>query len=562
MASTDKRILKERADKSPGAVEMIDEAAAFLRHTSLSTFFIYYAGALPFCLALIYFTFDMMQSASADRHLGPESLLLTVLYFWMKTCQAVFSRRLLASIEGGDQEPWTLWRWVNTALLQAIYAATSIIAYPIALFITIPYGWVNAFYHSISIVATGGKTTLRESFSEAAKLAALWPKQNHLILGILLVGLLFLFINLAALFSMMPELLNMFFGISTLFDENGSAWENSTLCIDIFVFCFLVLNPLNKAIYVLRCFYGRARIDGTDLLTDLRRRRATRQMQVAAAVVAISLATLTISQTARADTTPPPAVEVKKSQPDSAALDRAIQKTLEKDDYSWRLPRPPEAEHEKSGANKMLEKFFHYISNGLKTLMEPIWKFIRWLFGTPKEKDMDTSGIAAVAAFPWQALFWIVFVIVIAFLIFLVVRNIQRRSSAAKQVAKGSIPVKTIDLESENILADELPEDSWLAMGQELWEKGESRLALRAFYLATLSLLAHRQLIRLSPAKSNRDYLQEYTRRLRGELSSVPPFRENVRLFEASWYGSHDVTSIVIEAMRSNHHHLSTHVAV
>jgi hypothetical protein len=553
----------ERPDKGPGAVEMVDEAAVFLRHTPLSTFFVYYAGALPFCLALIYFTFDMMQSASAEQHLGPESLLLTVLYFWMKTCQAVFSRRLLASIEGGDPEPWTLWRWTNTAMLQAIYAASAVIAYPVALFITIPYGWVNAFYHSISIVATSEKATLRESFVEASKLAALWPRQNHLILGVLLVGLLFLFINLAAFFSMMPELLNIFFGISTVFDENSSAWNNSTLCLDLFVFCFLILNPLNKAIYVLRCFYGRARGDGTDLLTELRRQRTLRQALTAAAILIIGFLALTVSPAALADTPPPPPPQTDAGkQTDPAVLDRAIQKTLEKDDYSWRLPPPPEVKHEKSGVNKMLEKFFHALAKGIKTLLEPVWKFVRWLMGTPKEREVDPSTVKALSSFPWQPIFWCVFVLVIAFIIFLVVRNLRSNTLPARLAAREAVPVKTVDLESESIRADDLPEDSWLAMAQQLWEKGEARLALRAFYLATLSLLAQRQLIRLSPAKSNRDYIQEYTRRLRGDLSPLPPFRENIRLFEASWYGTHAVTATIIEAMRTNHQDLRDHVAV
>ena len=59
-------------------------------------FSVYYLGALPFWLAFVYFFFDMTQSADADAHLPREALLLTVLYFGMKTCQAVFARKLLA----------------------------------------------------------------------------------------------------------------------------------------------------------------------------------------------------------------------------------------------------------------------------------------------------------------------------------------------------------------------------------------------------------------------------------------------------------------------------------
>jgi hypothetical protein len=562
------RFSNQTSVKGPGAVEVVDEAAAFLRRTPLSSFIIYYLGALPFTLGLIYFVFDMLQSANAERHLGPESLVLTLLYFWMKTCQAVFSRRLLAMLEGGDSEPWTVWRWANTAILQAIYAATLLIVYPMALLITIPFGWVNAFYHNISIVATGGKTTLRGSFAEAAELAALWPRQNHLILAVLLAGLFFLFINLYAFFLMLPSLLNSFFGISTIFEESRSALNNTTFFLEIFVFCYLVLNPLNKAIFVLRCFYGRARLDGADLRAELRRQNLTRKAQVAAATIALALLAM-LPEGVRADDTPTPAASVASHPapvalpPDSkpATLDHAIQKTLQKDEFAWRLPRTDDSAQGNNVINETLEKFFHYIERGLRVIFRPIVKFLEWLFGSSKPHDGGGSGLTALASFPWMAFFCVLLVIVVAFLAFLIIRNIQRKALPSGQ-AVTTTPVKTVDLESDNVRADELPEDSWLALAQQLLEKGENRLALRAFYLATLSLLARLELIRLGTTKSNRDYLQEFTRRLRGNVSVVPPFRENIRLFEESWYGTHDATSSVIDAMRVNHEQLRTHVAV
>ncbi len=106
------------------------------------------------------------------------------------------------------------------------------------------------------------------------------------------------------------------------------------------------------------------------------------------------------------------------------------------------------------------------------------------------------------------------------------------------------------------------PKILWLSLAQELLDKGETRLALRALYLATLSLLAQRELIRLGVAKSNRDYLQELGRRLRDRTDAISPFRGSIRLFEASWYGTHAVTMAVIESMKANHQNVRSHVAV
>ena len=69
------------------------------------------------------------------------------------------------------------------------------------------------------------------------------------------------------------------------------------------------------------------------------------------------------------------------------------------------------------------------------------------------------------------------------------------------------------DIADENVRADQLPEDGWTKLARELLERGEFRLAMRAFYLASLSHLAARNLISIARFKSNRDYERELRRR-------------------------------------------------
>jgi flagellar biosynthesis protein FlhB len=564
MAATPKPFLTESSLKGPPAMEVLDEAVSLLRRTPLSVFSVYYLGALPFWLAFVYFYFDMTQSADADAHLPGEALLLTALYFWMKTCQAVFARKLLALLEGEDRESWDLPRLANTALLQTIYAGSLIIVYPLGLIITIPFGWVSAFYHNISIVATGPKSTVRSSLFEAAELSRLWPRQNHLILAILLAALLFLFINLAVFFSMVPELLNMFFGIATVFDENGSAWQNSSFYLDVLVLCFLVLNPLNKAVYVLRCFYGRARLNGADLKAELRRQDKIRHEQAPARVLAVLLVLCValLSAPVRADTPAQPAPVTTATAPVAPAngnLDQAIQKTLQKDEFAWRLPREQADQPEKEGfIARMFDRFLTFLGHELDRLMKPLGKFLKWLFGGNHDHDSSTGALQALANIPWTFLFLVILALVVACLVFILVRNFRRRAVDPKAVL-ATVPVKTVDLEAETVRADALPEDSWLALARELMDRGELRLALRALYLATLSLLAQHQLVRLGPAKSNRDYLLELTRRLRDNAAAIQLVRDNINLFEASWYGTHAVNSIIIETMLANHQQVRGH---
>jgi Domain of unknown function (DUF4129) len=561
----EKKFATERALRGPRPMEILDEAVALLRQAPLAAHVIYYAGALPYCVALIYFVFDMTQAADAEKHLALEAAILTVLYFWMKTCQAVFARRLLAFLEGEDLEPWNAARWANTALLQTVFAGSFFFIYPLAVIIVLPFGWVNAFYHSISIVATGPKSSLRASLMEAFELSNLWPKQNWLVLGVLLAALLFLFINVAVFIGIIPRLLNMFFGLSTIFDESSSAWNNSSFYLDVLVLCFLILNPLNKAIYVLRSFYGRARLNGADLQAELRRQRGSRHdaVPVRALALVLMVATAFSSTPLRADSATPPTVITTANPalpPAPSHLNQAIDKTLSKDEYAWRMPRQEEAMSDDNVVTRILKKFFDYIGSTLTRVMKAFVKFLRWLWRSDKDHDPASKPVTGVSHFPWETLFFCVLVLVVACLILLIVRYFQRRN-APLPVVTPTVPLRTIDLEAEDVRADALPEDSWLSLAQELIEKGELRLALRAFYLATLSILAQKELIRLAAAKSNRDYLQELTRRLRGNLTAVPAFRENVRLFEASWYGTHAVTAAIIDAMRSNHQNVRDHAA-
>jgi hypothetical protein len=254
---------------------------------------------------------------------------------------------------------------------------------------------------------------------------------------------------------------------------------------------------------------------------------------------------------------PPPAIT---PPPAAAPLDRAIETTLQKDEFAWRLPRPAAAAQPEGLFARTLHALWKYIDKGLDKLGRLIGKFLKWLFDTGDKHDFSEKGASFLEAIPWRLIFVLVAVFVVCFLAILLARHFQRRAAIPGAKLQAA-PVRTVDLEAEDIRADALPEDSWLALAQELIAKGETRLALRALYLATLSILAQGELIRLGPAKSNRDYLVELTRRLRGNAEAVPFFRESIHLFEASWYGTHAVTSAILEKMQANHQSVRSHAA-
>ena len=98
----------------------------------------------------------------------------------------------------------------------------------------------------------------------------------------------------------------------------------------------------------------------------------------------------------------------------------------------------------------------------------------------------------------------------------------------------------------------ELPEDGWVKLARELLEKGEFRLALRAFYLANLAHLAGRNLIRIARFKSNHDYERELQRRAHVLPEVLKTFSQNVSVFDRIWYGLHEVNQEIVIRFAKN----------
>ena len=90
---------------------------------------------------------------------------------------------------------------------------------------------------------------------------------------------------------------------------------------------------------------------------------------------------------------------------------------------------------------------------------------------------------------------------------------LRGRSHAAQR----SIPVSAVPLPdlSDAAIANERSEDEWFALATRLEETGELRLALRAAYLGLLAGLAQRDWVDIRRDRTNREYLEEFTRRWR-----------------------------------------------
>jgi hypothetical protein len=107
-----------------------------------------------------------------------------------------------------------------------------------------------------------------------------------------------------------------------------------------------------------------------------------------------------------------------------------------------------------------------------------------------------------------------------------------------------------VGLQDENLLADRLPEEEWIALAESCAREGDYRAALRALYLANLAWLGRHERIAIHPGKTNREYELELRRRAREYPNARALFAVNVASFERAWYGKHSVTAEDTDAFR------------
>ncbi|MEQ1859313.1 MAG: DUF4129 domain-containing protein [Chthoniobacteraceae bacterium] len=517
----------KRRRSNLSALDFIEEAVALLRRAPATAHLAYYLGAIPFWLGLLYFIADMGRDAYAAFHLADWSLGVALLYVWKKTWQAVSAAKLRATLTGQPDAPWTAHRVLRTIAAQAGVQPWGLLLRPVAAVLTLPFVWVSGFFQNVT--ALGDGTPHAESITaRAVAQAKLWPWQAHAIVSVVFVFTFFVWLNVCIALGAVPFVLKTFFGIETLYSRDFGAYLNTTFFAATVALTSLAVDPLRKALVVLRCFRGEAIHSGEDLVAELRTfSRAT--------LAAVLLAFCAIQPAQAADTPP--------KQAEAAELDRRIGEVLERREYAWRAPREkvPPAAGSQGWLQSWIDDSGKTIQRWLSSGFRQLGRFFRWMrnlvnppkVSTPNGPDIDWVGLSkAVLVLLGSAL--------VGVLIWLLVRTLRRRRKIVIATAVAPAPP---DLRSEDVMADQLPEDGWLALAREHAARGELALALRAAWLACLAHLGVRELIRIARHKSNRDYERELRRRVRDRQPLLDAFDDNRLAFERSWYGRHAVTA-------------------
>ena len=494
------------------ALDLVEEAVYLLRRAPATAFSAYYVGTLPFALAFLFFWADMGRSATASEHAAPAALGLAAMFLWMSSWQAVFAQHLRSTLTGIPPAPFR-----RVALLQATVQPTKLIVLPIAVLVTVPLGAVFAFYQNLMAVSYEDAGGMRQPFTSARRQANLWPMQNWIVLGLVLMLAIVVFINVGALLLLIPQLLKTLFGVETELSRSQVLMANSTFLAITAVLTYAIVDPLIKSIYVLRCFYGESIATGEDLKA---------QLKLIVARVALAIVALTIP--------------IAHAQPPAHSVDRAIDDVLKRPEFSWRLPHRP--------AKEQKTWFTQVLNNALEKFGQWMDEFSRWLHERFRPKEEAPPGKQP----PPKMQAWVYALLGLALLIFVVLFIRLFRGRSRTIAVAEPVPTALPDLASDDTSADQLPPDEWLRTARECIARNDLRLAVRALYLASLSYLGSRSLIAIDRGKSNRDYARELRRRTRAKPEILPVFNDTIGVFERSWYGMYDVDRDLVTRVETN----------
>ena len=581
--------MARRKDKQvgPSALELLEESFHLLRRSPGHVLAGYYIGALPFVLAALYFVADMSRAGLAASRLTAGALALAVLLVWMKCWQSRFMRQLLAIRCGEDAPKWPpgrvwrmattqaavqplgvlallaagvggVWLWVSIMMTVQPWEWAEMVAPPATLAVALvglglalvalaPLLFVWAFHQNLSLFGDGEEDGGRigPAVRRAIRQAKLWPRQNLAALLVLELFALFVMLNFILAIFLGSSLAKSLLGVNSPISRGGFNPLNTTFLSVALALTYLCVDPIVKAFYTLRCFYGRSIRTGQDLTAELQLLKGGR----AAATAAVILAALALFAPARALADEPPSPRPAGTPSmgvESEQLDESIRQVISRREYVYRRPAArQDVLPERGWWGSFWDSFRNW------------WREVRNKLFPERQRsrpDYDPASSSPGREWNWTGAMNLVLYGLLAAsvtVLALTLWRAYRRRKSAVPVVTGQTVIEA-NIEDDDVTADQLQEDDWLSMARQLLDEGKRQLALRAMYLASLALLGRQKIISIAKFKSNYEYEAEVRRRTHAVPGLGDAFSQNVGYFEDAWYGMHDVSEQTVSAFIAN----------
>jgi hypothetical protein len=539
----------------------------------------YYLGSAPLILCFIPMWVINGQIRIADGALLTESALLTggyVLRVWMVGSYMQHVRERAFSLPrskpaGAAAQAAAVGRLLAWKIMLSVGALT-----------TLPTVAGASWFYSAGQFASlevQEDSSERRSLTGCLALASQWFGESLLLFLMLFPLWIAVWLNGLILAMILPQLLHSIFGVNTLLSTRMGMYaliQSSAFWLSLFAGAWLAMDPVVKCTFAVVYQHLRSMREGDDLrglLASLPRERQKKTQMIASDaggramsgvlfVLAAILAGATLTATARAAQVPP--ARSTTETPDNSAREariQALRQALDQESqraiYRWHdaeHPSPP------TWFDKLLTK----IGNSIEQAWNRLTDFLRKLWprglslspGAEKRGDWRLKDVRA-----WLALVGILSLAAAGVLFWLR----QRRETASLSIPLAVAPIPDL---SDNAAASERSEDEWFALASRLEGEGELRFALRAAYFGLLAGLAQREWLTIRRDRTNREYLNEFTRRWRRRpqasieaRTEIPEkLRGSLRQFDRVWYGSHVVTPEAVTTYRQDQREFLNHV--
>jgi len=543
-------------------LEALERGFALFRSTFGPEAWRYYAGTAPLVLCFISMWVVNGQIRMSDGALLIEATLLAGGYFLRVWVVASYMQHLrdrafstpTSKPTGAAAQTAALGRLLAWKIMLSAGALT-----------TLPSVAGAAWFYSACQFASleaGEDGAERHSFTGCLALASQWFGGGLLLFLMLFPLWIAVWLNGLILAMILPQLLHSIFGVNTLLSTQMGVYalvQSSAFWLSLFAGAWLALDPIVKCTFVIVYQHLRSRREGDDLrglLASLPREQQKKAQMIASSttggrmvtgalfVLTTILAGVSLTATARAAQLPPARSTTER--PGNSAREARIQRLREALDqesqraiYRWHdaeHPSPP------TWFDKLLVKIGHSIEHAWNTLLNFLRKLwprgLSLSLGNEKRGDWQLKDLRL-----WLTLVAI-FTLAVAGVLFWLR---QRREDASLSIPLAVAPVPDL---SDSAAASERSEDEWFALASRLEGEGELRFALRAAYFGLLAGLAQREWLTIRRDRTNREYLNEFTRRwlrrpqaaidARTEIPEI--LRGSLRQFDQVWYGSRPVT--------------------
>ena len=562
------------------ALEALERGFALFKSTFAREAWRYYSGAAPLVLCFIPMWVVNGQIRLSDGGLLVEAGLLTGAYLLRAWSVASYMQRVRERafgvprprLEAASAQLIAMGRlltWKIVLSAATLAALTTIAGAP----------WCYSACQFASLEARDDGSQ-RHSIGGCLALASQWFG-GSLLLFLMLVPLwIAVWLNGLIMAIIVPQLLHSIFGVNTLLSTPMGMFallRSSAFWLSLFAGAWLALDPIVKCSFVIVYQHLRSRHEGDDLrglMASLPRVQQKKAQMIAARAGGgrITIGALVVLAAILAGTSPMAAARaaqasLPQSSTDTPAdtaheaqvqkLRRALDEESQRAIYRWHdteHPSPP------TWFDERMAKIGHRIEhawNAIQNFVRKLWP--RGLHLSPgkekwgawqlKDLRLWLTLIAILTLGAGAVLFWLR----------------RRREATQLSILMAIAPLPDL---SDGAVASERSEDEWFELAGRLEREGELRLALRSAYLGLLAGLAQREWLTIRHDRTNREYLNEFTRRwrrrpqaaLEQRIEIPEKLRGSLRQFDRVWYGFHVPTAEAVAAYCQDQRELLNHV--